>query len=148
AGGGAEGAEGGGRGGGGPCPRAAACRGRRCPGAACPTWCARPGRAATGPRRARSCAAPARLRGALEARRLTHWCFPARSPCIPARLRGAIEAPPSLLARRWRSSLVSPGGAAPLRLAHRRSSHLGPRGVSSTVIPAAASPSLIASAAA
>jgi subtilisin family serine protease len=34
-----------------------------------------------------------------------------------ARLRGALEAPPSLLARRWRSSLVSPGGAAPLRLA-------------------------------
>src|SRR5262249_19645678 len=36
---------------------------------------------------------------------------------LPARLRGALEAPPSLLARRWRSSLVSPGGAAPLRLA-------------------------------
>src|SRR5215469_11096188 len=44
----------------------------------------------------------------------------AESPASPAvfaaRLRGAFEAPPSLLARRWRSSLVSPGGAAPLRL--------------------------------
>src|SRR5215469_13768413 len=36
---------------------------------------------------------------------------------FPARLRGAFEAPPSLLARRCRSSLVSRGGAAPLRLA-------------------------------
>jgi len=34
--------------------------------------------------------------------------------CCPARLRGAFKAPPSLLAR---SSLLSPGGAAPLRLA-------------------------------
>jgi hypothetical protein len=36
---------------------------------------------------------------------------------LPARLRSALGAPPSLLARRWRSSVVSPGGAAPLRLA-------------------------------
>src|SRR5262249_44216950 len=35
-------------------------------------------------------------------------------PCFPARLRGAFEAPPSLVAR---PSLLSPGGAAPLRLA-------------------------------
>src|ERR1700730_3848652 len=34
---------------------------------------------------------------------------------VPARLRGALEAPPSLVAR---SSLLSPGAAAPLRLAH------------------------------
>src|SRR5215470_6087831 len=50
-----------------------------------------------------------------------HQCAPPLRLAVRlARLRGAFEAPPSLVTRRWRSSLLSPGGAAPLRLAGER----------------------------
>ena len=65
----------------------------------------------------------------------------------------ALE-PPLAVAAGTRAGLArlgAPPGTWPLLAtaarAHRRSSHLGPRGVSSTWIPAASSPSLIASAA-
>ena len=55
---------------------------------------------------------PESRRGAEPRREPPLGCF--LGCVVPARLRGALNAPPSLLAR---SSLVSPGGAAPLWLA-------------------------------